>query len=233
MSNRADHLTAMTSAWTQFTESVFRGAMAANTAALSAIDPKTETQAGADAETPGDGRRDQDVPSTARPGVDAVLYEDDDWVTKRSVARTDAIAVGDRVEFTKTIDDEDVRQFARASGDTNRLHLDEEFAGRTRFGGRITHGTLVSGLISAALARLPGLTIYLSQDLEFRGPVPVGDRVRANVEVVEDLGNQQYRLTTGITDGDGTCVVDGEAVVIVDESPEADPGPTPDPARDR
>jgi len=129
------------------------------------------------------------------------------------------LGVGDRVEFTKTITDEDVKSFAAASGDTNPLHLDDEYAEETRFRGRIAHGTLVGGLISAALARLPGLVVYLSQDLEFHNPVRIGDRVTADCEIVEDLGNKQFRLTTQVTDGDET-VIDGEAVVLIDEKPD-------------
>jgi acyl dehydratase len=129
------------------------------------------------------------------------------------------LTVGDTVEFSKTISDADVRRFAVSSGDTNPLHLDEEFAEQTRFKGRIAHGTLVGGLISAALARLPGLTIYLSQDLEFHGPVRIGDRVTAECEIVEDLGHDQYRLTTTVSDGE-EIVIDGEAVVLIDERPD-------------
>jgi acyl dehydratase len=129
------------------------------------------------------------------------------------------LSVGDTVKFSKTISDADVRRFAVSSGDTNPLHLDEEFAKQTRFKGRIAHGTLVGGLISAALARLPGLTIYLSQDLEFHGPVRIGDRVTAECQIVEDLGHNQYRLTTTVSDGD-EVVIDGEAVVLIDDRPD-------------
>jgi len=135
-----------------------------------------------------------------------------DW--SADVPAKDTISVGDSVTFSKTIHDEDVRRFAAASGDTNPLHLDEDFAAETRFEGRIAHGVLVSGLISAALARLPGDVVYLSQDLEFLAPVEIGDRVTAECTVVEDLGNDQYRLTTTITGDD--VVVDGEAVVLID-----------------
>ncbi|MUV90633.1 acyl dehydratase [Halapricum sp. CBA1109] len=129
------------------------------------------------------------------------------------------LAVGDAVEFSKTVSDADVKRFAASSGDTNPLHLDEEFAAQTRFKGRIAHGTLVGGLISAALARLPGLTIYLSQDLEFHAPVRIGDRATAECEVVEDLGRNQYRLTTTVYTDD-EVVIDGEAVVLIDERPD-------------
>lgn len=206
MSDHADHFTAMTDIWTTWTGSVLKGAVAANTAALTAFDP-----------TDGTDERYE----SRRPGVDSVLYEDDDWVSKRSVDSREEITVGDVVEFTKTLDDEDVRQFAAVGGDTNRLHLEEEFAEKTRFGGRIVHGTLVSALVSAALARLPGLTIYVSQDLEFRRPVGIGDRVTAVVKVVEDLGDGRYRLSTVVEDSEGEdVIIDGEAVVFIESLPE-------------
>jgi len=206
MSDHADHLTAMTDVWTRMTGTVLRGAVAANTAALSAFERTADG---------GRAREDRE------PGVDSVHYEDRDWVSKRTVDDRESITVGDRVEFTKTLSEEDVRRFADAGGDTNRLHLDEEFAEGTRFGGRIVHGTLVSALISAALARLPGLTIYVSQDLEFRRPVGIGDRVTAVVEVVEDLGEGRYRLSTVVQTADEEdVIVDGEAVVFIEALPE-------------
>lgn len=143
------------------------------------------------------------------------------WEMERTTDSWNELGVGDSVRFSKVVDDEDVRAFARVSGDTNRLHLDDDHAESTRFGRRIVHGTLVSGLISAALARLPGLTIYLSQDLEFLKPVDIGDRLTAVVEVVEDIGDNRYRLTTSVENEEGALVIDGEAVVIIDELPNA------------
>lgn len=153
-------------------------------------------------------------------GTQSVAYNREDWETERTVDRPEHISVGDRVTFTKTLSEEDVVTFANASGDTNRLHLDPEFAEGTRFGRNIAHGTLVSGLISAALARLPGLTIYLSQDVEFTGPVDIGDRLTATVEVVEDLGNERYLLSTDVHKEDGKQIIEGEAVVLIDDVPE-------------
>jgi len=145
-------------------------------------------------------------------------YEHDDWSFDSRVQSEGTVSVGDRVEFTKPLSDEDVRAFAEASGDTNRLHLDDAYAAETRFGARIAHGTLVAGLVSAALARLPGLTIYLSQDLSFLGPVRIGAEVTAVCEVVEDLGDDRYVLTTDVA-ADGEAVIEGEAVVLVDAVP--------------
>ncbi|PSP69607.1 acyl dehydratase [Halobacteriales archaeon QH_8_67_27] len=152
--------------------------------------------------------------------VDRIEANEDlpEWHVELTEHDQSRLGVGDSVEFTKTISDQDVQSFAAASGDTNPLHLDDDFASKTRFRGRIAHGTLVGGLISAALARLPGLTIYLSQDLEFHNPVRLGDRLTAECEIVEDLGDDQYRLTTRVVD-DGNTIIDGEAVVLVDELP--------------
>ena len=149
----------------------------------------------------------------------AVANEDrPEWSVSIGVDDRKDIDVGTTVEFTKTLSDADVVRFAAASGDTNPLHLDEAFAEQTRFGGRIVHGTLAGGLISAALACLPGVVVYLSQDLEFSSPVRIGDRVTASIEVVENLGDDQYRLRTTVVDGDETRI-DGEAVVLIDELP--------------
>jgi len=146
-------------------------------------------------------------------------YENDDW-TYEYIGDEGQIGVGDELSFSKTITEEDVRSFAEAGGDTNRLHLDAAFAADTRFGEQIAHGTLVAGVISGALARLPGLTIYLSQELSFLGPVGLGDRVTAECAVVEQLGEDRFRVTTNVRDESGDLVIDGEATVVSDTLPE-------------
>ncbi|MFP8888784.1 MaoC family dehydratase [Natrialbaceae archaeon A-CW2] len=209
------------SAWSSMATSVLEGTTAANKAAVDAMfapvmsDNGKAPAATADTEeSDSETQIDTDLPS--------IEYADLDWAFERTVDDPADLAVGDQVTFEKTLSNDDVRAFARVSGDTNRLHLDDAFAADTRFGERIVHGTLVSGLISAALARLPGLTIYLSQDLEFRAPVGIGDRVSARVEILEDLGNDQYRLETEIRDeDDDATVIAGEAVVLIDELPVA------------
>lgn len=160
----------------------------------------------------------------------SVAYEDDEWTATRTVDRRADLAVGDTVVFEKSFSGADVDTFAHTSGDTNRLHLDDDFADETRFDGRIAHGTLVSGLISAALARLPGVVVYLSQDTSFHAPASVGDRFTAECEIVEDLGQWRYRLTTVVTDDGGQTLIDGEAVVLIDELPTATSAETSEPA---
>jgi acyl dehydratase len=149
-----------------------------------------------------------------------LTYSKSEWTFEHSDEGDGVVSVGDRIRFSKRLTEEEIQVFADASGDTNRLHLDADFAEQTRFGRQIVHGTLVSGVISAALARLPGLTIYLSQDLQFLGPVDIGETVTAIVEVVEDLGDGRFRLTTVVEDESGETVIDGEAIVLIDEVPE-------------
>lgn len=188
--------------WTETSAHMFESVAAANRAAFAAF--------GVDA----NGTNDIEPVDRIQPAKDLPEWDSDTTVGKR-----EDLAVGERFEFSKELSDEDVRQFAAISGDTNPLHLDDDFAEKTRFGGRIVHGTLVGGLISAALARVPGLVVYLSQDLEFHNPVRIGATVTAVCEIVEDLGNDQYRLTTRVYDDDRT-VIDGEAVILIDELPE-------------
>jgi acyl dehydratase/CBS domain-containing protein len=165
------------------------------------------------------GREDEPDESRERTRVRVdTAYERDDWEFEY-LGQEKQIDVGDSVRFSKVLSAEDVETFAEVTGDTNRLHLDEEFASASRFGGRIAHGALVVGVISAALARLPGMVIYLSQDVSYLGPVPIGDRVTARCTVVERVGDDRFRLTTAVETDDGETVIDGEAVVISDEIP--------------
>ncbi|WP_265108544.1 MaoC/PaaZ C-terminal domain-containing protein [Halosolutus halophilus] len=135
------------------------------------------------------------------------------------VHHDDHVGVGDEVTLTKTITEVDVNRFAVATSDTNALHLNEEFAGRTRFGRRIAHGTLVAGLVSAALASLPGITIYISQSLEFYDPVYIGETVTARCQIDERIDGNRYCLTTRVENERGESVIDGNATVLVDGLP--------------
>jgi CBS domain-containing protein/acyl dehydratase len=155
----------------------------------------------------------------ARPEM---AYNEEGWQFEYRDEETEGVFdIGDVVEFSKVISDSDVRSFAEASGDTNRLHLDSEFAEQTRFGHRIVHGTLATGLISAALARIPGLTIYLSQDISYLGPVDIGERITAICEVTEELDDNKYRVSTDVYNENEDRVLEGEAVVLLDDLPES------------
>ncbi len=127
------------------------------------------------------------------------------------------LKVGDQATRTKTITDEDVQNFAKASGDTNPVHLDDAYAAGTRFERRIAHGMLTGSLISAILGNdLPGQgTIYLGQEFKFKAPVYIGDTITAMVEVVSYREDKRIAtLHTTCTNQEGVLVIDGEAVVI-------------------
>lgn len=126
------------------------------------------------------------------------------------------ITVGDKACVEKTISESDVYLFAGITGDLNPAHVNEEAMKKSKFGGRIAHGMLSAGFISAVLGmQLPGPgTIYLSQTLQFRAPVRIGDTVKAEAEVIEKLEKGRIKLKTTCSIQDGTVVADGEAMVI-------------------
>lgn len=127
------------------------------------------------------------------------------------------LTVGMAATFSKTVTDADIVMFAGVSGDTNPVHIDEEYARTTMFKGRIAHGMLGAAYISTVLGtRLPGPgAIYLSQTLKFRAPVRVGDTVTARVTVVELFpAKNRANVRTAVTVGE-TVVIEGEALVFV------------------
>ncbi len=128
---------------------------------------------------------------------------------------------GMSASFGKTITDADILMFAGVSGDTNPVHLNEEFAGGTPFRGRIAHGLLTASLISTAIGtKLPGPgCIYVSQTMRFLAPVRAGDTVTARVTVSAiDLPRRRVRMETVCLVG-GRPVLEGEAVILVPRRP--------------
>ena len=126
----------------------------------------------------------------------------------------DELKVGDSAQFSKTITEKDINDFARVTGDFNPLHLDQGYAEKTIFKGRIAHGLLSVGLLSSILGNiLPGHgTIYLSHEIKFLAPVRIGDTITAKVEVIEvvpEKNRAEFRTTC--TNQDGKLVVDGIA----------------------
>lgn len=126
------------------------------------------------------------------------------------------VQVGDSHTITKTITAETVAVFADLVGDHNPVHLDDAFAATTRFGRRIAHGMISAGLISAAIANgWPG-SIYLSQTLQFRAPVYLGDTVTAKVTITAirpDKPIVTYR--TECHTQNNTLILEGEAICLV------------------
>lgn len=110
----------------------------------------------------------------------------------------------------KVVTDEDIEMFAKVSTDHNPVHLDDDYAEHTMFRGRIAHGMLTAGLISAVIGeQLPGHgTIYLGQSLKFLAPVRPGDTVYAEVKVVDiEMSKRRVKL-------DCHCSVDGKKVLM-------------------
>lgn len=127
------------------------------------------------------------------------------------------IQVGEKASFTKTIAESDVYQFAGITGDFNPLHVDAEFANDSMFKERIAHGILTTGFISTVLGmKLPGTnSIYLSQKVDFKAPVKIGDTITAEVEVLEKKDAKRIiRLRTIVKNQFDVIVVDGEAVMM-------------------
>jgi 3-hydroxybutyryl-CoA dehydratase len=127
------------------------------------------------------------------------------------------LTVGMTAAYEHVVTEQDVVQFADISGDHNPVHLDEDYARTTRFKGRIVHGMLSASFISTTIAsRLPGPgTIYLAQNLTFRAPVRIGDRVEARVTVAEIIREKARVVLKTVCRVGDTVVIDGDALVVV------------------
>ncbi len=126
------------------------------------------------------------------------------------------LEIGMSRSLAKVIGDREIALFAELSTDHNPVHLDDAYAQDTIFGGRIAHGMLTAGLISAVIGeQLPGHgTVYLGQSLKFKAPVRPGDRVEASVTVAAiDHGRRRVTLACACRVGD-TVVLEGEALVL-------------------
>ncbi|MBO6518619.1 MAG: MaoC family dehydratase [Rhodospirillales bacterium] len=127
------------------------------------------------------------------------------------------LEVGMTDVFAKTITEADIVIFAGISGDTNPVHLNEEFAAGTMFKGTIAHGMLTSAFISTVIGtKLPGPgCIYVSQNLKFKAPVKAGETVKAKCTITELIPEKKFiKLQTQCIVGD-KVVVDGEATIMV------------------
>lgn len=133
--------------------------------------------------------------------------------------RYDELTVGQTAEYSKQVTDQDVLSFAGITGDFNPVHVDGEAAAKSRFGGRIAHGMLSAGLVSAAIANeLPGPgSIYLAQTLRFTAPVRLDDTVTVKLTIIELLSKKRVRLSTVCQNQKGEMVLDGEATILMDE----------------
>ena len=125
------------------------------------------------------------------------------------------MAVGMHATFAKTVTDADLVLFVGVSGDTNPVHLDEDYAGTTMFKGRVAHGALTASFISTVLGtKLPGPgSIYVAQTLKFKAPVHVGDTVTARCEVIALQAERKFVIFKTQCFVRETLVIDGEATL--------------------
>ncbi len=143
-------------------------------------------------------------------------------MAEKSISILDKLGVdvGYKTTHVKTISEKDIELFAEVSGDYNPVHMDEEYAKKTLFGGRIAHGVIPIGLLSAAGAKLPGLVILLSHSSRFLKPVRIGDTITAIAEVIEARKDKGIvTLKNTCINQDGEAVVEGETTVRLFEAP--------------
>jgi 3-hydroxybutyryl-CoA dehydratase len=131
------------------------------------------------------------------------------------------LQLGMQATFAKSVSEADILAFADVTGDRNPVHIDESYAARTMFKGRVAHGMLTAGYISAVFGmELPGPgAIYVSQTLNFRAPVRIGDHAMAKVELVELIpAKRRARFDCTCMVGD-KVVLEGEAILMVPKRP--------------
>ena len=130
------------------------------------------------------------------------------------------IELGMHASLENTVAESDIQSFAEITGDHNPVHLDEVYAANTTFKGRISHGMLTAGYISAVFGMcLPGPgAIYVTQTLNFRRPVWIDDRITTTVKVAELFPQKRRVLFECVcTNAEGKVVLQGEAVLMVPE----------------
>jgi len=128
----------------------------------------------------------------------------------------DQIPVGTKEVTTRTVTVEDVNQFGHLSGDLNPLHMDEDFAKNTPFGRRVVHGMFTAAIISTTHTNLtgPGF-VYVGQELNFKGPVYIGDTISVTVTVSSKKEEKGILvLQTLVTNQNGKLILDGKSALM-------------------
>jgi 3-hydroxybutyryl-CoA dehydratase len=140
--------------------------------------------------------------------VTSVYYED--------------LVIGRSARMERTVTEADIQAFGEATGDMNPVHFDEAYASQTLFRGRVAHGALSVGFMSAVIGtQLPGAgTIFVSASVEFKAPVRIGDTVVTTCTVKEIRDRRRVVLECICAVGDMTVVV-GEALVLAPRRPKS------------
>jgi len=132
-----------------------------------------------------------------------------------STVAVPTFAVGQTCTYTQVVDDKLVNGFAELTGDHNPIHLDDAFAKKTKFGQRIAHGGILFGIISKVLGMdMPGVgTVYLTQLVNFRAPVFIGDTVTLVATITEIMPKAVAKISVVIKKQTGDVVMDGVSEV--------------------
>ena len=128
----------------------------------------------------------------------------------------DSIQIGDGATLSHKITEEDVETYAKLTGDYNPLHIDSEYAGKTKFGKRVVHGMLVASFISTMVGTVfPGEgALYLGQEIKFRKPVFINDIIQVKTEVTHKVdSSKMLEMKTTITNQRGETLITGKARV--------------------
>ncbi|WP_347249729.1 MaoC family dehydratase [Zoogloea sp.] len=132
-------------------------------------------------------------------------------------AKFEDLAVGQGGVYARTVTEADILAFAGVTGDFNPVHVNEELAAASMFGGRIAHGMLSAGFISTVFGtKFPGPgSIYLSQTLKFKAPVKIGDTVVARCTIKELVPEKRKAKFDTVCTVKGKVVLEGEAEIMV------------------
>jgi 3-hydroxybutyryl-CoA dehydratase len=130
------------------------------------------------------------------------------------------ITVGISESITRTVTEHDIQLFGEATGDLNPIHFDEAYARKTVFRGRVAHGALAIGFLSAVMGmKLPGPgSIFLSANIRFKGPVRIGDTVVTTCTVAAIHERREVTIACKC-EVDGRLVVEAEALVMAPKKP--------------
>lgn len=142
-------------------------------------------------------------------------------VVERQAYYFEDLQVGMEATYVRRVTAADILSFAEVTGDRNPVHLDDDYAARTMFKAPIAHGMLTAGYISAVFGmQLPGPgAIYISQTLNFRAPVWIGNEVLAKVIIRELLPAKRRARFDCVCSVDDKAVLEGEAILMVPARP--------------